>query len=159
IQSKQVHGAADALLTRLSEIELQSQSDRWNTLSFAERALEFLVPSPKVRRAIARAGLGFWLGYVRGDKPPHRGPNDAPGREIIEHVGNLLLVTSENRDTIADEMELFLREAIASPEWGVAALGAGLAIDLTHPLLRIAARRQVSSDLREYWEGLSTKIV
>ncbi len=159
IQSKQVHGAADDLLTRLMATQFQSDRDRWNALSFAERALEFLVPSPKVRRAITRAGLDFWLKFVRRYKSASWATMDEPAREIIEHVGNLLLVTAENRDTIADEMEIFLAETIDCQVLEVAALGAGLALDLTYPLHDIEVRRSVTSDIQEYWEKLSARIV
>ena len=159
IQSKQVHGAADDLLTRLLGTECPTQPDLWNSLSFAERALEFLVPSPKVRREITRVALTFWLAYVRQDDESRLWPPGEPMREINEHIGNLLLVTAENRETIADEIELFLMDSISSPDAGLAALAAALGLDLTHPLHGIQNRRQVSSDVREYWEGVSNKVV
>jgi hypothetical protein len=71
----------------------------------------------------------------------------------------LLLATSENRNTIADEIAVFLKETIALPEPELAGLAAGLALDLAHPLYTIQIQRQVSSDVREYWEELSHSIV
>jgi hypothetical protein len=125
---------------------ITEESEQWNALSFTERTLEFLVPSPKVRRAITGAALQFWLEYVKRLTLSKWGPPDDGSREIVQHIGNLLLVTAENRDTIADEIQTFLNEAIFSADKELAALGAGLALDLTHPLHTIQVRRQVSNE-------------
>ncbi len=159
IQSKQVHGAADDLLTRLLGANCSTQSDRWNALSFAERTLEFLVPSPKARREVTRAALAFWLAYVRQDEQSQFPTPREQGREITEHIGNLLLVTAENRDTIADEIELFLRESILSADAGVSAFGAQLGLALAYSVHSTQFRRQGSRDLREYWENVSNRVV
>jgi hypothetical protein len=159
VQSKQVHGAADDLLAGLLSTECPTQSDLWRLLSFAERTLEFLVPSPKVRREITRAALAFWLEYVREGKQVRWGSFGEQGREITEHIGNLLLVTAENRDTIADEIEIFLRQSIASVDREVAALAAELALSLANCLHRIQSRGQVTSDVSEYWDSIANKVV
>jgi len=159
IQSKQVHGAADELLTLLLKIKGPAQSDRWNVLSFAERTLEFLVPSPKVRRQITRAALASWLSYGRQDERSRLELLAETRRDITEHIGNLLLVTAENRDTIADEIELFLKDAISSVDPEVSALGAGLGLDLSHCLYGLSGRSQVPDDGSEYWHNVSGRIV
>jgi hypothetical protein len=96
---------------------------------------------------------------VREDKQLAWGPVGEQGREATEHIGNLLLVTAENRDTIADEIEIFLAGSIASTDRGLAGLAAELALSLTSCLHGIENRRQVTSDVSEYWDGISNKIV
>jgi NACHT domain-containing protein len=159
IQSKQVHGAADALLSLLLANRVRNQSSIWNVLSFAERSLEFLVPSPKIRREITRAALGFWLSHARKNVRPNSQVRREAGREITEHIGNLLVVSAENRDTIADELETFLKLALASAEIEVTALAAEFILGLTYPLHNIESRRQVTDDTLEYWETIVKRLV
>jgi hypothetical protein len=159
IQSRQVHGAADALLSLLLANPPADESDLWNILSFAGRSLEFLVPSPNIRREVTRAALAFWLVYVRQDSRRKFGALREARRDITEHIGNLLLATSENRDTIADEIELFLTQSVVSAEADVSALAAELTLDLTHSLDTFRNRRQVTGDVRDYWKEVSGRII
>jgi hypothetical protein len=56
LQSKNIEGAADELLSVLINKAAQTEADEgWNLLFFAARCLEFIVPSPRVTRDIARA--------------------------------------------------------------------------------------------------------
>ena len=151
IQSKQVHGASDVLLTGLLGSKATSTDEVGNVLSFAERSLEFLVPSPTVRKDLTQAAMEFWLGHtIQNAATPLRGRRDEPP---AQHVGNLLSATTENLDTVAAGVEEFLVREISSQHEGKAALCSEMAIDLPHPLLRRAKR-----DIVAYWRGVSDRI-
>jgi hypothetical protein len=156
IQAKQVHDAADELLGQILGVKTSNASERWNLLSFAERSLEFLVPTPKVRRDITKAALEFWLQLAQKE-PLER--YSGQGREITEHIGNLFLVTVENRDTVADEVETFLVKGVLSDVAKVSSLATELVVDLTHPLHVLENRRQVSEEVRRFWDDLSERII
>ena len=120
IQSKQLHGAADKLLEQLIRTAPPERSEQWNVLSFAERSLEFLVPSPRVRREIVRSALNFWLCDVRQGEDPATNmvstSDIVSPRHAIEHVGYLLRSTAENRETVADEIKTFLVQIVLSDD-------------------------------------------
>lgn len=162
IQSKRVQGAADRLLGLLLRQPSPDTSSRWNSLSFAERSLEFLVPSPKVRREIAQAGLAFWLQLAI---PQRRQSPDRPPEfrsDAAEHIYNLLVVASENRGTIAEEIESFLNRSIASTDIREASLCAELILILIHPshlrpVLRVSEEESVFwSDFAQRFTGANS---
>lgn len=156
IQSKQVQGAADQLLNKLIQLELPA-SERWTTLSFAERSLEFLVPSPKVRRELTQAALGFWLKHVRKSSElayDARGQ----GRHVSEHVGNILACNAENRSTVADELATFLKLHILGEDPEASELCSELALDLTMALHATGAYKQVNKDIMQFWFHVSQKL-
>ena len=133
IQSKQVHGASDVLLTGLLELKKVSDDERGNALSFAERTLEFLVPSPTVRRELTRAAMEFWLGEtIRTGLHKVTATSE---ESCVQHVGNLLVATSENRETITAEIEGFLSGWISSGDPAKASVCSEMALELAHPLV------------------------
>ena len=156
IQSKQVHGAADDLLNLLLADISASTPDMRNVLSFAERSLEFLVPSPKVRREVARAALTRWLQDAKQLSLAQRPvPPGEQAPDVTAHIRNLLLVTAENRDTISDEIQSFLTDSVMAPDMETAQLSAQMILTLSHPLHRYDGGQQITVDPLKYWEGVS----
>lgn len=102
-------GAADYMLERLvlEAAEAETPQARWNILAFAARTLEFLVPKPQTRRAVARAVTETVLDGV--EEAEHRGP----AREAFE---GLLNAANENWGALVDEMEQAFASALESAD-------------------------------------------
>lgn len=157
IQSKRVQGAADKLLSTLLADESAQARERWNSLSFAERCLEFLVPSPRTRREVAKAAFAFWVSAVLGGvriEPTPSGQKYEP----LQHIENLLRVASENRPTIGEEAEAFLKEGIASADPKISALAAELAYSLTSARY-LTSDGQLGEDAQRFWGELSERVL
>jgi hypothetical protein len=158
-QSKQVQGAADKLLAQLLQITHLGQTEAWNRLSFAERSLEFLVPSPKMRREIAQAALDFWMRAAQHDAGSKVPASATSRRQAVEHVGNLLRATAENRDTLADEVKSFLVLRVHSDDEATAKIAADLGLSLSGALHSVENRGQVSKEVYSFWNGISEQII
>jgi len=159
IQNKQVHGAADELLSLLLAAKPTDQPLGREVLSFAVRSLEFLVPTPRVRRDVARSALSFWLSVATTTPENNGGEARDSQMERAEEIGRLLRVAPENRDTIANETQIFLSDCLTSTDRRTAEVSAELVFNLTRPLLMIAHRRVKDSDLIEYWANVSNQII
>ena len=158
IQSKRVQGAADRLLELLLEPDASSWSGTWNKLSFAERCLEFLVPSPAIRRQITKAALNFWSASARQGSFDGVSTFPESRLELAEHISNLLLATAENRTTIGDEFENYLEKTILSPDVAEASLAAELSLILMHPTHLISSR-SISVDAQNFWSEIANRVV
>jgi predicted NACHT family NTPase len=83
LQNKNVEGAGDSLIASLLENARRrnQESERPNMLSFAARALEFLVPSPALTREIVSACMNetiqFYTGFCQKTHKLACGMNDA----------------------------------------------------------------------------------
>ena len=145
IQSKQFRGGADELLTSLIATQTTDWNTRWRTLSFATRSLEFLVPRPPIRREVTRGALDLWLSLAK------QGISTIAAHE---HIGYLMAAAVDNRDTVADEIRSFLKEAVNSPDGRVAGLAAESMLDLMH-----ISSVKISGDALAYWETVSEGMV
>jgi hypothetical protein len=99
IQDKQTEGAGDELLSTLIENSPNMPgSEKWNLISFAARCLEFMVPSPSVRRDITKACLDFCIEWG------------------LEQIENKQLSSAKSIDfDVADPAEKLLSELLNSP--------------------------------------------
>jgi hypothetical protein len=163
IQNKNVEGAADTLITRLTKEAQGFRKNRdLNLLSFAARGLQFLVPSPRITRnvAITTAKCCFdWL--VSRLNSPTRATSHSKHRgraEPSEIMGNLLCAAAENRDLIADSLETFLLQHINSSVdvESLAALDMTVPISFTAGVERVEAN--VDPEILKYWQQLSERV-
>ena len=108
-----------------------SRERRANSLSFAARCLEFLVPSPRVTRTIAEA---VWLETVRWANGHVKAkPADREMFRLRESkglIGDLLGATRENRDPIRAFVVQTVVDAITGGSASDADLAAGTVLDL-----------------------------
>jgi hypothetical protein len=118
IQDKQTEGAGDELLSTLIEKSHKTQgSEKWNLISFAVRCLEFMVPSPSVRRDITKACLEFCIewGLEQIENKQLLSANlidfDVDDK-AIELLSELLNSPIENRTTIADTWKKLIIDII-----------------------------------------------
>lgn len=151
LQGKNVEGAADHLLDSiLAASRAASEEEAWSLLSFAARALEFLVPQPRIAGdvAVACAERCIAWGEARSDGTLRGAGALAVHAEPIILLVPMLLAAEENRPPIADR----LRRAIVGwvfakdderarlalemglnlswfPQWGSQALGLGWPAD------------------------------
>lgn len=121
IQSRNVEGAADELLTKiLSEAERARSKERFALLSFAARCLEFMVPSPKTVRAITNAvlqhGLEIASRNMRAvDKMPKaRDAEPWTKDEAAILISSLTVTTTENASPLIDASRELLTEFITT---------------------------------------------
>jgi hypothetical protein len=114
VQQKQTEGAADVLLADMVEqVPRRRGAAAWNFLSFAARALEFLIPRPRTTRAVAEACLGRCL-----DRSPDRASSRAvfQTNEVGEIMAGLLRSAPENRHVVLDVVDECLKGAIRGDE-------------------------------------------
>jgi hypothetical protein len=116
IQDKQTDGAGDKLLTALIKKSDETEgSEKWNLIFFATRCLEFMVPSPSVRREITKACIKFCIewGIDRiknkqlSSEEYHDFDND-PGELLCKLLNSAI----ENRKTIAESWKELIIEQI-----------------------------------------------
>jgi hypothetical protein len=106
LQNKQVEGAGDALLDALLDcVKVAGTNESWNMLSFAARSLEFLVPSPRVTKAISFQCTESLFGYLKtSDEALLKG--SAPEADATEQpFAQLLSSSEENIGPISDTIE------------------------------------------------------
>ena len=159
IQDKQTEGAGDELLSTLIEESHKTQgSEKWNLISFAARCLEFMVPSPSVRRDITKACLEFCIewGLERIEN------KQLSSAELIDfdvdyQVGGLLseLLNSamENRTTIADTWKKLIIDIINDFDDNKSFIAYEIGVHSDIPLI-ISTQRTIQ-ECREFWRGIS----
>jgi hypothetical protein len=153
IQSRNVEGAEDNLLSGLLEEGIQaSRERRWNILLFAVRMLESIVPSPAVRRSVTTAGLRELVAFS------HLIPRK--NRYLDEHAMLSALTNSseENRKTVGETAEHVLTDIIFSSESTEQDRSAAfqIAYQIQNPIYRDARRSQASEP---YWINVARQIV
>jgi hypothetical protein len=105
--------AGDELLNVLvKEASEASWEERFNLLSFAARCLEFMVPSPLVRRIITTACIEHCLVWGVSQLQDGYWSNSEPYGEAMELLKSLLSASKENRITIIRCLEEFIVEEI-----------------------------------------------
>ena len=88
-----------------------SMHRRFGLLSFAARALEFLVPSPRVTRDVVDACLDYSLEYTTLAVGSSKRRTDAAAGDLVL---DLVRAAPENRGTVADELYGYLQRAARS---------------------------------------------
>ena len=132
----------------------------WNLLSFAARCLEFIVPSPKVTRAVTNACIDRFLalGLERnkvGDLSSEEEVSLHRSSPASEIIGSLLCTTVENRVPIADSIEKLLTERVNKgnePE-ALFALEVGLELSAYLP-----PQKMGHGELYKFWAEVSDRI-
>jgi len=106
ILNKNTEGAGDELLRILvhrAEKQQMGSNLRWTFLNFAARCLEFIVPSPKITRAISsactRESLNRYADFIRNKKKV--GKISQNRDELLESISN---VAVENLGIVIDEL-------------------------------------------------------
>lgn len=157
IQNKQIEGAGDKLLVALLKEAYNSQeSNRWNLISFAVRCLGFIIPSPKTLQQITLACITFVLDWGMDQNKS----SEKNSVFIDEIIGNLLVAASENRKTIANQIEKVIIERVnnATDKEAALALELGLSLDFFDMYSDIRRSKVVTNELRNFWKSISSRI-
>lgn len=159
IQNKQIEGAGDKLLMALlKEASNSQESNRWNLISFAVRCLNFIIPSPKTLQQITSDSIAFALAWGM-DRGTSSQKNDVAIDEIIF---NLLVAASENRKTIANQIEKVVIERVnnANDKEASLALELGASLGTILEFHKLIEHSMVATDdLRNFWGSIFTRIL
>ncbi len=176
LRSKNSEDAGDRLLTALIEqanesVQLRNKSPEerldvrdetplskpeWNILFFATRCLEFIVPSPKVTRAIVKACVDYVLAWaLKGIVETNKFEAEHHTfHQPTEIIGSLLCAATENRAVIADSLEKILTERVANGNDTEALLALEIGLLLTLSL----SNRRVPTEIEDFWKNISDSI-
>lgn len=152
IQSRRVQGAADKLLAGLLEVAIQlSRDERWDTLLFAARCLESIVPSPAVRRAVISASIRACVSLEFPDRirPGEEGPGPM--------IAAILSTSPENQATAGEAVEQILSWTIESESPKLAAAAYEIAAWFNESIYR--ARGSAPSDAFQFWSHVGRRIM
>jgi hypothetical protein len=160
ITSREVEGAADALMLGLLHAAKGSPPDHLNFLTFAGRCLEFVSCSPKTSRKVAETTLSAYLSWasnvVESGKPLKRAPVPSDTDDVIN---NLLHTSEENRNTVAETLSESLSRHMNGPDEIKALLSAEVAITLMLLIPRRSIRGQTNPELKGYWRPKWSEII
>jgi len=162
IQDKQTEGAGDELLSTLIEKSHKTQgSEKWNLISFATRCLEFMVPSPSVRRDITKACLEFcieWgLEQIENKQLSSAKLSDfdvaQPARELLSKLLNSPI---ENRTTIADTWKKLIIDIINDFDDDKSFLAYEIGVHSDIALVfNYSSTQRTTKECIEFWRGIS----
>jgi hypothetical protein len=160
LQNKQVEEAGDRLLASILEQASKADfSESSNLLSFAARALEFLVPSPKTTREVAIACIERVF-LLAEDKPQLSAtePKSWEPSPYASLLGDLLSATSENRSPISDCVEKEITKRINDTSESLVLLAADVGLNI-HLAFHFTARQSLlPQENYTYWNEVSRKI-
>ncbi|MGA9040686.1 MAG: NACHT domain-containing protein [Terriglobales bacterium] len=132
------------------------ENEHWNYLSFAARCLEFMVPSPQVRRDLGLACLKYCIEWGSTWEESDSGKTEAPrSRQLIS---NLLNAASENRATIAEVVRETLVGEIKVGSPMRQGCSADLALNLSYAA-QVNRSSAVSDEVKKVWREVSNAIV
>ena len=157
LKGKNSPGNTNDLFRDLLERAASGAGDgRWNYLLFAARCLEFMVPSPQVRRALALECLRCCTEWASTTGAEEIGKTEATrSRDLIS---NLLNAATENRATIAELVgETLLNEIKAGPP-GQQDVCADLALNLRYAT-QLGRSSSLPEEVKETWGRVSKSIV
>jgi hypothetical protein len=162
ILNKNVEGAADDLLTALIENFHKKKGERAvNYLSFAVRALEFIIPGPRVIRDITTECIEFCIswGIERKEKTgkPKIDYSEQESKSPESILAALLSSASENRKVIENTLENVLVEKINNGSEMEAYLAGKIGLNLDIPLLMPSMH--LYEDNKEFVDYISKIIV
>lgn len=163
IQNKQVGDAADELLAylcRLSDTDVADEAV--NRTSFAARALEFLIPSPRILREVIgacvqqclRAG-GLGLPALQRGRRRSVPAEEAP---VYQIVGNLAWAAPENQRVISDTLERTLLEGARATTGRQRQLVFELGLHLTAAVSYRRSAGRTDVGVLAAWEGISDRV-
>ncbi|MEG4201050.1 NACHT domain-containing protein [Microcoleus sp. Pol12A5] len=162
IQDKETEGAGDELLSTLIQKSHKTQgSEKWNLISFAARCLEFMVPSPSVRRDITKACLEFCIEWGI-EQIENKQLSSAklidfdvahPARELLSELLNSAL---ENRTTIAETWKKLIIDIINDLDNNKSfiAYEIGVHSDIALVFNNLSTQR-TTQEYIEFWRGIS----
>jgi hypothetical protein len=158
IQDKETEGAGDELLYTLIEKSHKTQgSEKWNLISFAARCLEFMVPSPSVRRDITKACLEFCIegGLEQIENKQLSSAKlidfavDQPARELLSELLNSAI---ENRTIIAETWKKLIIDIINDCADNKSLIAYEIGV---HSDIALVFNNSSTQECREFWRGIS----
>lgn len=167
IQSKQTEGACNVILEKLlhfSKYKRRSVVSQGNLLSFACRALQFLIPSPAIAKKVILSGLNYFMnlaqdGLTRSAKVRSRNYRrriEQP-EEIIHAV---LFVAQENRTPVAATLEAELLRGLNSGKSRIKIITLQLALNLLsflfYPLFDYS---EIDEALSKFWSSVAQRVL
>lgn len=164
LQNKNIEGAGDELLSALIDKAAQTQVDEgWNLLFFAARSLEFIVPSPRVTRDIARAYIECSIAWKiddikRGKYCQIEFGDHWEEFEIEELLNSLFSAAIENQANITDAVEKLLIKTVndRSELTSILALELIVTLDFSENFWKPSSQR-IFNTCFEQLESLSKK--
>lgn len=133
MKGNRFQGDTDILLSGLLEAAHVSDTEAgWNFLSFASRCLEFMVPTPAIRRRIVRATVTALIEWLKKstDASPDASRIDEGDAPALQAITALLHCSNENKNTIQDELLLVIEEQIYSSDNAIGSATASLICNL-----------------------------
>ena len=180
IQDKQTEEAGDELLAAVIQKSHKTQgSEKWNLLSFAARCLEFIVPSPVVRRNIVAVCVDFCLKqgleqirhkqiiseefYCVELEDKQLVTDEVNDFDVNQPVGalihELLTCVIENRAIIADGLRREIIESINDQDETISLIASEIGLYFRIPLVfSDSASRNVQKEDIEFWNNTSNSI-
>ncbi len=167
IQSKQTEGACDVILEKLlhfSEYTRRSVVSQGNLLSFACRALQFLIPSPALAKKVILSGLNCSINIAQNRLTRaatvggrrYRRKYDQPD-EIIYAV---LSVAQENRTPVAATLEAELVHGLTSGKSGRKIVTLQLALNLSSFLFfPLFDYFEIDEALSKFWSSVAQRVL
>lgn len=156
LKGRGFEGDADALLSQLLAAAKHNSAADWNLVQFAARCLEFMVPTPQMRRDITtecyRRSLEWGLAGS-----PHLASAPDFGKPSARALGSLLRASTENRTAIADCLKFLTIQSINSSNLDEAVLGAEIGTNLSFAV-HGGAETSVQSDVLPFWDAVSREI-
>lgn len=168
IQSKQTERACDVILERLlhfSAYKRRSVASRANLLSFACRALQFLIPTPALAKKVTASGLDYVLGMAQ-DRLIHA-EQQVVGRryrrksyQSNEIIHAVLSVAQENRTPVAANLEAEFVHGLTSGRSGRAIVTLQLALNLSRFLFFPRSDYfEIDEALSKFWSSVAERVL
>jgi hypothetical protein len=164
IQDKETEGAGDELLSTIIKKSYKTQgSEKWNLISFAARCLEFMVPSPSVRRDIAKACLEFCIewGLEQIENKQLLSAKlididfdvDDKARELLSELLNSAI---ENRTTIAETWKKLIIDIINDLDDNKSFIAYEIGVHSALALIfNNSSTQRTTKECIEFWRGIS----
>jgi hypothetical protein len=158
IQNKNTEGAGDELLNILLDPSQNEAgvSVAWNRLSFAARALEFLVPSPKIARRVASLCLDESVLIAAGSLAIDA-RSSMERRKLGELIASLLACSEENRPVVSDALKSGLEQFANGEDLKLAAIAAEVMVHL--PAFNLHTTSPNQAQIYRHWNAISEELV
>jgi NACHT domain len=158
LQNKQLEGAGNDLLTALVTHAKQVGGEQaWNTLSFAARCLEFIVPSPRVTREIVSACIERTVSQSIAPTSPDATSERSP-HDPAQLVGDCIAATVENRGPIGDCFAKMMTDRINKGNQRESVRATEVALQPTWSMQHDRRLRLENNSGYEFWSQISNQI-